>query len=197
MSLVCTAAPTTEPLRLEEVKKHLAVEHPEDDAKIANLMTAARQWVEEYTWRQLITATFVMRLHRPPCGVIYVPRPKLLGVTSIQYVDWNGVLQTWDSAERQVDIYSEPGIVAPAYGYSWPSCRDQLNAFIMTFTCGYGPDRDDVPMPIRTAMLQIVAHLYENPEPTITGTIATDLQLMFSDLLAPYKFRDERVTSFV
>ena len=197
MSLELVTPPAQEPIGLPEAKSHLVVEHTGDDKLIGRLLTAARQWVEAVLWRQLLTATYALHLHRFPCGALYLPRPKLQAANSIQYVDPQGAAQTWSAGERQVDLYSEPGIVLPAYGYSWPATRCQLNAVTVNFDCGYGDEPADVPEPIRSAILDLVAHWYENRQPVVTGTIAADLKMMVMAKLEPYKFRDDRVLEFV
>ena len=63
-----TVAPTLEPLTLAEVKRHLRIDHTDDDVYINDyLIPAAREYVEDETERQLITATWALKL--PGCPV--------------------------------------------------------------------------------------------------------------------------------
>jgi hypothetical protein len=51
-----------------------------------------------------------------------------------------------------------------------------------------GPlDPENVPAPINEAILQLVAHLYENREATLIGLTAQALPMGFLDLLEPYR----------
>ena len=197
MSLQLSTAPTIEPVTLAEAKEHLVVEHSQDDAKISNLITAARQWVEQVTWRALISQTWKLRLKRFPCGALLLPKPPLQSVSSIAYLDADGNSQTWNSSKWITDIYSEPGFIQPAWGESYPATRGIANSVTVTFVAGYGATTDTVPEPIRTAIMQHVAHSYENRTPQITGQTVDDFRLHLESLLLPYKFQDERILEFV
>jgi hypothetical protein len=91
---------------------------------------------------------------------IVVPYPPLLSVESVTYVDGAGVQQTLDPAAYLVRAAETPGEIAPAYGTNWPATRATLDAVAVEFTCGYG-DPDAVPAPIKSAVLMIVATLYD------------------------------------
>jgi len=93
MSLVQTIAPASEPITLTEAKAHLRVEtdFTEDDTIIGTFISAARESCEARTGRQLVTATYALRLGGFPCGdSIELPKPPLVSVTSITYVDTDG-----------------------------------------------------------------------------------------------------------
>ena len=91
-SLTCTSGPAAEPLTTAEAKAHLRVEtdFTADDTLIDAMVTSARTYVEQYTGRQLITATWVLRMDAFP-AVIEVPRPNLLTVTSVVYQNGSNV----------------------------------------------------------------------------------------------------------
>lgn len=166
MALRLYTAPATEPLTASEAKAHLRVEHSTDDTLITALIVAARQHAEDFTGRALITQTWELYLDAfPDCDddVLYVPLPRLVSVTSISYVDTDGVTQTWNSTNYLVDAKSEPARITPAYGVSWPTTRGQVNAVTMRFVAGYGA-AVDVPQTIKQAMLLIIGHLYEHRE---------------------------------
>jgi uncharacterized phiE125 gp8 family phage protein len=115
---------------------------------------------------------------------IDMPFAPLLSVVSIKYTDTSGVVQTWDPTQYQVSAPAGPlarrGRVQPAYGMSWPTLRDQMDALIVQFTCGYGPTGDAVPQMLRRAILLILGDLYENRE----ATVVTDRRVTVQPL--PY-----------
>lgn len=48
-------------------------------------------------------------------------------------------------------------------------------------------DFDPLPEPLKEAVRQLVAHLYENREATIVGLTITDVSPGLFDLMAPYR----------
>ena len=56
-SLKQTVAPQQQPVTLDDAKRHLRVDWPDDDAYIFDLINAAQDWLESRTSRALITQT--------------------------------------------------------------------------------------------------------------------------------------------
>jgi uncharacterized phiE125 gp8 family phage protein len=162
MSLRITVEPVAEPIDLAEARRHLRLDDDDDeDDLVQSLILTARKYVEQVTWLQLVTATYEWKLDRL-CGVLYVPRPPLQSVASIQYVDAQGNTQTLGSSLYTVDAAHLPGRILPAYNQTWPTTRGHIQDATITFDAGYGDAASDVPEPIRQAMLVIIGHLYEN-----------------------------------
>jgi len=195
MSLTLVTPPQVEPVAIGTVKEQAIVAHDEDNGLIARLITAARMHVEQVTWRQLITATYEWRLDQL-CGALYVPRPRLQSVVSIEYVDAQGNTQTLDPAAYTVDTHSTPGRVVPAAGASWPATRGHIDDVIVTFNAGYGDSANDVPETLRHAVLMLVAYWYEQRE-SAAGRTMTSVPLGFDALIAPYRVYDPRVTEWL
>lgn len=170
-----TVAPATEPLSLADAKLHLRVVSDDDDDLITALIQGAREYVETFLRRQLVTATWAMTLDEFPDsdGDITLPLPPLASVTSIAYVDGDGDDQTLDSANYTVHTNCEPGKITLAYGESWPSTRDQPDAVTVTFVAGYGAAAA-VPAGIVAAIKLVLGDLYENREAAVLGTIRSD-----------------------
>lgn len=170
-----TVAPATEPLSLADAKLHLRVVSDDDDDLITALIQGAREYVETFLRRQLVTATWAMTLDEFPDsdGDITLPLPPLASVTSIAYVDGDGDDQTLDSANYTVHTNCEPGKITLAYGESWPSTRDQPDAVTVAFVAGYGAAAA-VPAGIVAAIKLVLGDLYENREAAVLGTIRSD-----------------------
>lgn len=153
--------PATEPVTLAEMRAQIGITQATDtasDSTITRRIIEARMWAENYMQRALITQTQEIRLDRFPAGAIKMPYPNLLTVVSVKYVDGDGTLQTWSSANYVVDTYDHIGSVRPAYSLSWPSTRDEPNAVRVQYTCGYGPAKTDVPDLIREGIMLLVGH---------------------------------------
>lgn len=195
MSLTLISAPAVEPLFLAEVKNHLRVEEDqlEDDALIVALMETARTYFEGRHGilnQALITQTWEWTLDcfpRYATMPMRVPLPPLQSVSSITYVDTAGDTSTWSASNYRVDTASQPGRITPAYGEIYPSARNVTNAITVRFVAGYGSSWNDVPKPLRQAMLMLVAHLYEHREPVVVGSTPAELPHGLNALVAPYR----------
>lgn len=193
MRLTLTEAPEAEPVLLAETKRHLRVDDPDDDALIENLITAARQHVEEVCRRQLLTATWILSLPGFPAGggAIRLPRPPCQKVESLKYVDSAGETQILtETTDYQVVADEWPAEVLSAYGKSWPAARAVPEAVLVEYDAGYGAAGADVPASIRAAILLLVGHLYENRE-AATGEALKIVPMAVDSLLVPYRVMEE------
>jgi uncharacterized phiE125 gp8 family phage protein len=184
MSLISiVTAATVDPVSLAEAKAHLRVVESNEDALIAGYLMAARQHVEDYTGRTLSLQTYDYKIDDELSNEIVMPRPPLVSVTSVSYVDINGTTQTLSSALYQVDTGVLFGRIVPAYQATYPSIRSQPNAVTVRFQAGYS----QIPEPIRQAILLLVSHFYDNRQPVLIGTISSELPFSVVVLLSPYK----------
>ena len=95
---------------------------------------------------------------------VELPKPPLVSVDTVAYLDSQGASQTLTSGtDFIVDVAREPARIAPAYGKYWPSTLPQIDAVQISFTCGYA-DAASVPQGIKTWMLIRIGTLYENRE---------------------------------
>jgi uncharacterized phiE125 gp8 family phage protein len=147
---------------LADAKLHLRVDGTADNDLITAQIVAAREYVENYTNRQLITATWGLNLEEFPTEITLTPN-KVLTVSSIQYYDEDDVFQTLSTDVYEFYRSNGVGRIREAYGESWPAIYPGgVNRIIVNFTAGYGAAGTDVPAPIIAAMKLIIADLYED-----------------------------------
>ena len=112
-------------MTLAEAKAHSRVDIPDDDALIASLILAAREWVEGQTHRALLTQTWDCKFDEWTMEgsdyVLRLPLAPLQSVTSVTYIDGDGVSQTLSSSLYQVVASTEHPRVVQAYGATWPT----------------------------------------------------------------------------
>ena len=94
---------------------------------------------------------------------IILPMSPVQSVTSIKFIDTSGVQQTMLSTDYKVDNISEPARILPAYGTTWPSTRNEINAVEIIYQAGYGA-ASVVPEGIKSWIKIRAATLYENRE---------------------------------
>lgn len=150
---------------LVEAKAQTRVEISAEDTYIQTLITAARELCEAFTRRAFLTTHFLAYLDAFPkaADTIVLPRSPVASVDSIKYYDADNALQVLAASTYDVDTRSEPARITLAYGASWPSEYDRLNAVEIAFTAGYGA-ASDVPQAVKQAVLVTVADWYLNRE---------------------------------
>ncbi len=161
MSFNQITPPTNKALDTATVKKHLRVEHTEDDTYIEGLIDAVTLYLEKQARRQLITATFQLRLDSFP-NEIRFPRAKLQSVDSVAYIDPNGQPQTLDPSFYEIDVNAEPGIMRLAHDQKWPEVRNHPGVITINYKGGYGDDPADIPSHVRSALMLHITTLYDN-----------------------------------
>jgi len=185
MTATLITPPAVEPVSLAEAKAHLRVENDADDALIAATIFAARLFVEQATRRALISQGWRFWLDAWPASrTIEIPLAPLIAVEAVSVVGDAGVETELDEALYEVDSISVPGRIRITG--SVPSPGRELNGVAIDVTAGYGADVDDVPAPLRQAILQLVAHWYENRS-AIAPDRAAIAPLGVEALIAPYR----------
>lgn len=189
-SVTRVTGPAVEPLTVAEAKLHLRVDTTEDDTYIGTLITAAREWVENYLDRTLITTQLILRAAEFPTEELELARPPMVAsgtatAVVITYTLADTTTATLSTALYRVDRTSTPGNVAPIINGTWPSdVIEDANAVAVTYWAGYGPTSASVPATIRHAMLMLIGHWYERRSAVLTGTISKPLEFAVESLLA-------------
>lgn len=207
--LAVTVAPAAEPITRSEAKAWLRIEDATtaDDALIDDLITAARQWVEQYLERKLVTQTVTQTLDDWPdrreadtgsqqarisdVTESALPWVELLtspvqSVSSVVTYDDSDNAATWNAANYRLSVSGDRARIAPVGGNAWPVATRDTDAVVITYVAGYG-DATDVPFPIRLAIKQLVLHWYENREALNIGSISKEFELNMRAALVSYK----------
>ncbi len=196
MRLFRETSPAALPVSLAEAKAHLRVDHNTDDVLISSYIAAATEALDGrdgLLGRALVTQRWRLVLDAFPAGPIVLPLPPLRSVVALTYNPLDGS----SAVTMSPSAYSVAGIgdadkatISPAAGLRWPSTSASPGAVSVSFEAGYG-DADDVPAPIRAAILQHVGTLYESRESVLVSQFgakgASVLPHAYSDLIAPYR----------
>jgi hypothetical protein len=84
-----------------------------------------------------------------PVSYFNLPRPPLVSVTSIKYLDADHVEQTFSSADYWVSGVGRTGRITLKNGSSWPTVGAYPDAVVIRFVAGYSV----VPEPLISAVL--------------------------------------------
>lgn len=175
MPLALITPPAVEPISLAEAKLHARVDDSDRDTLITVFIKSAREAAEHELGRALITQTWRLTLDEFPEAEIELPKPKVLSIVSVGYVDASGVDQVVSSANYTLDSAQLPGWVLPAEDFDWPATRAIANAVRVDFTAGYGPAATDVPASVRQWMLLQIGAAVKQAEAFASGFTVAEL----------------------
>jgi uncharacterized phiE125 gp8 family phage protein len=172
MSLVLVTAPTAEPVTLAEVKAQLRITVTTYDTLLNALITAVRMHLDGrdgWLGRALLEQTWDLKLDCFYSDEIRIPLGPLRSITSVIYKDASGNQQTLSTADYQVVGVDNgwQGSITPSYGKYWPNTYPQPESVTIRFIAGYAPGSgspgdpaQNVPAPIKQAMLLMIKNLY-------------------------------------
>ena len=184
-----TTKPGSEPLTVNEVKRHLGQDEgiTDDEGRFSQLIEGARKRVERTTNRRLIEQTLAIYFDFFPAGfVIELPVAPVSAIASVQYYDVDGSLQTFAASKYFTDIINEPGRIVLKSGESWESTEiGRSNAVVINVTAGYGDSSANVPEGIVTAMLMMIEKAFDRPDENYLKA----LDRVQINELSPYQLR--------
>jgi uncharacterized phiE125 gp8 family phage protein len=184
-----TAAETL-PLELSEVKAALRISHEAEDTLIAAYLQFATEYLEELCG-PFLTQTWEQYEDSWPAGsVLALGKPFVQGIEGFNYTLSDGSTLEMEEDAYYLDLSDpyKPRLVLNS-GYSWPSYDlHPARPIQIIFTAGYGDDGDDVPGPLKLALLLLVAHFYEERQPVSAGITLTAVPVYSVDaLIANYR----------
>ena len=208
--LKITSQTNITPVTLSEVKQTLRIDTDnfDQDSELTMMLRSSIKVLEEYTGRSFITKTYELALDRIPysqedkliegfstgpfmdrtANYITLPKSPLVAVTSFKYYDDSDTESTFATSNYYVDNYSDTPKVVLRRSQTFPDVASLrvANAFIITFTAGYGTAPKDVPETIKQAINLYTSHLYENRELYIEQK-PIPVPMTLGTLLQPFK----------
>ncbi len=209
MRIVVYAQPSIEPVTVAQAKSHCRIDISDDDTLMATLITSARQVVEGYIQDRLITQTLNVYydICDEPFGrafdfydttlsrnnysatahrMLTLPVKHVISVTSLtSYADDAAATVLSTSA-----YFVSANRMALNQNYNWPTLLRLVDCVKVILVAGYGPAATDVPGPIKGAILELIAHWYENRsavfDPMSPAPNQTMMPYGVTAMLAPY-----------
>jgi len=208
------SAPGAEPITLDELKTHLRITGTDEDTYLTDLIAEARQEIEDMTGVAFITQTWQLTLDRWPAAredwwdgvreahvdVLYggtrqnyasvrLPRYPLQSIDGINVYDEDGNATAVTVADVfDVDTQSLRGRLTIKRGAVWPIALQANNAIEITYVSGYGDAATAVPAPLKRAVRQMAAYMYEHrgdgctPEDAYTASGAKNVLDRYRDV---------------
>lgn len=207
------SAPAVEPALLADALTFMRIDDTAEIPLVSGLLATAREVVELYTGRALIsqqwkltmptfedgyerrTATGEYALNRRAVweswtrangveNAVQLELSPLLSVEYVKYYDETETLQTFASSNYYVLTHLTPGLVALKSTASWPAVFDRPDAVQITFTAGHATGAAGVPPTLRTAALMLAKHFYDNGRDAVNvGNIVNEVPFTVRHLL--------------
>lgn len=201
--------PAIEPVTAAEFKTHI-VDDGMADADAEAWITAARQLIETNTGLAMITQVWELTFDRWPSssenmwwdgvrvgsitelygkpGIVELPKYPLQDVDAVTTYDESSNATSITVADFfDIDAYSTRGRMALQSGATWPTALRRTNAILIEYTSGYGDVAADVPAPLKLAVKNVAAYLYNHRG---DGCDPKDALAAAGGMLDQYKVRE-------
>lgn len=165
-----------EPVSLSSAKAFLRVDHEDEDELITDLIQSARERIEVYLSTSLITRRRLISKPNPQNGHLYLNHYPIKRVIAVDYVEADE-RRRLSPSDYLINLHTRPASLRLLRGYNHAA-----NAIEIEIEAGYGDDASAIPMPLRQAMMLLIAQSYEQ-----RGDGETAMPMMAQALLMPYK----------
>lgn len=192
MALTLMGAPAVEPVSVSAAKAHLRIDGNAEDILIASLIVTSRLHVEAALGLALISQEWRLTLDKWPeprwsknAAVRFPIRP-IRSVGEVRVRSSDGTPDVVPAERYLLDQDALTPRLVPRDG-SWSAPGVPVGGIEIDFEAGMGEQPEDVPEPIRHAILLLVAHWYEHRDPMEIGSVGAAIPQAVSDLLKPYR----------
>lgn len=186
MGLIRTSTTATI-LDVLDIKDHCGVDGADLDAVLAACQRAAVDFIERECGIQIGPGEFEFTTDFPPGREIILPKPPLVSVGVVTFIDPAGDESQLDQWEYRVNATTRPGRIILRPDYSWPSTEDGGDAVTIQYTAGW--PLGSVPEGLCHAIRLLTGHFVENREATSTLTIK-EVPFAVESLLNQFRFME-------
>lgn len=207
-TVTLVTGPAAEPVTLAEVKAWIRLDTDDEDGLLTALIGAARDAIEQYLRRSLMTKTLKLTFDAPRNGLsnylgegVYdlpvsalnagyarqyeLPKAPVQSITSFVTYDTSNNPSTYSPSNYFLN--GEGNRLALNDTAVLPSLIRPVGGIEITYVAGYGSDAGSVPQSIRTGLLMTIGAMYETRGMCEGGDIPPGAMR----LMNAYRIRDE------
>lgn len=176
--------PPIEPITLEAAKLFLRLDDDAENDFISDLIRSAREQVETLCRQSLIERPQRLTFVPPFDRILYLNIAPIKSVTAMTLHLADGEDEVVSLDDLKINLRALPASVQKqTLGlWSWHS-RPEIKAISVEVLAGYGESAEDIPMPLRQAMLLLIGQGYEHR----SGTELPGIPMMVDALVMPYR----------
>jgi uncharacterized phiE125 gp8 family phage protein len=193
MSLIMITPPTATPISLAEISAQCRVDGNEEEALLMAYVRSATDAVEQMSGLRLIDQTWDYSVDAFPqhCNWIRLPLAPLFALTSIVYLDTQGVAQPLPVTTYLIKGLGSttPARLILAPNQTWPATWYGLGSVIIKARYGW-IDHNGMPESLRQAVLMLAAYWYGQREAASIGPHqgpVSHIPFGVREILEPYK----------
>ncbi|MEL6111216.1 MAG: head-tail connector protein [Pseudomonadota bacterium] len=185
MSLTLIAAPISEPITLDDMKRHLRLLTPDHDDSLSQLLVAARHALEARAGLAFATQRWTLALDAERvarCPDVLLPLSPVKSVDSVTLIDHDGNRMSMADSEFSISA----GTIGRVRFRNIPTAEIRpLGGIEIDFTAGYD-SISLIPAELRHAVRLLTAHFFENRE-SASETRVFSIPRTIDTLVAPYR----------
>lgn len=152
MSMKCLVRPAVEPVSVAQLRDWLRIDGSVEDATLQSLVTAARTTLEGWTRRAFIEQVWEITWSGPfHGGVLRLPLGPPVATGPVRLYDGAGVETSLAPAQVSLDLDDQ----RPALRIAGVAAAASAQRAVAEVTLGYGAAAEDVPAPLRQAILML------------------------------------------
>jgi uncharacterized phiE125 gp8 family phage protein len=182
--------PPLEPLTPDELTAIARIVPGDSEAALLPLyISAARQQAELDTDLAIAQQQYIVTFDALPSGTaIDLPRPPLVSIDAVVWIDVDDVAHPVDPTYYRADTSSRPGrlIWTPPGDYVAPADARSYQAWMVTITAGWDPP--SVPVALKRAIGLLATHyLTTGRDQVVIGTIVQSMPDAYEDAIARFR----------
>lgn len=160
------SGPAVAPVDAAELRARLRLNDPAEDAELAEFLAAAVERFEADAGRPVLPTSYRQDLSAWPSGAIVLGRGGVSSITAVKKYLADGSTETLAASDWRADLATPP---ARVYLASVPATLTTSAGIPVSpvgaveFVAGW-PNAAAVPKLVRTALMLLAAHYYENRE---------------------------------
>lgn len=157
------------------LKNYIRVDHTEDDTLLGEMITVARQYLENYLSRDIVAKTRTYYLDESD-GIINIPFGPIASIESVT-VDGSTQSHTVHGLDKEtIELDSQPSYtVTNRYPYQYENVK-------INYTTAGMSD-----LILKNAIMQMVSTIYDNRADYKIGTLVTEIPTSSKKLIDSFK----------